>query len=104
MNHPTKIATCCYCQSTTVLTLDAGRHELACASCGAPLRQIKMLPVGEKKKAVSHRPPLRSFPAQQPQPGKPSRKKKKAKKAKKRKHWLRGLAEEAFDIVEDIFD
>ncbi len=43
MGYPTKIATCCYCGSKTVLKLDRGRHELACANCGAPLRDLKIL-------------------------------------------------------------
>ncbi|MDF1726341.1 MAG: hypothetical protein P1U53_01205 [Sulfitobacter sp.] len=101
MTHPTKIATCCYCHSTTALRLDAGAHELSCASCGAPLRQIKMLPQSRPRKAVSHQPAVRSFPTK---PAAAQVKRKKPKKVKKRKHWLRGLAEEAFDIVEDIFD
>ena len=42
MAHTTKIATCCYCGSRTVLQLTArDGHELACGSCGAPLHYMK---------------------------------------------------------------
>lgn len=105
MGYPTKIATCCHCGTRAVLKLDAGRHQLSCSSCGAPLRDLKMLPTAtppaEERPAVSHRPPPRGFPAQKVPQG--SKKPKKSKQ-KKRKHWLRGLAEEVFDVVEDIFD
>ncbi len=38
-----KIATCCYCGARAALRLDRARHELACAACGAPLRELKAL-------------------------------------------------------------
>ena len=103
MGHPNKIATCCFCGSTTVLTLEQGRHELSCSNCGAPLRNLKMLPVGPKKKAksVSHQPEVRRFPEK---PKAVAYKKSKPRKAKKRKGWFKDLAEELFDVVEDIFD
>lgn len=109
MAYPTKIATCCYCASRTVLTLDQWRHELTCTSCGAPLRQLKQMPKQspQPRAAVSHQPvpsqarekPTKSWGSDT---GKP--KKYKEKKRKPRKSWLRHLAEEAFDVVEDIFD
>ena len=42
--HPTnKIATCCYCGTRAALVLTGEvRHELACASCGAPLHDIRL--------------------------------------------------------------
>ncbi|KIN64035.1 hypothetical protein Z946_2920 [Sulfitobacter noctilucicola] len=106
MAHPTKIATCCHCGSKAALTLENGRHELSCASCGAPLRNFKMLPKepatpSAPKAAISHRAPLRQFPQAAKSE---ARKKIKPRKIKKRKGWLKGLAEEVFDIVEDIFD
>ncbi|KIN60480.1 hypothetical protein Z945_1453 [Sulfitobacter noctilucae] len=103
MGYPTKIATCCHCGSRTALTLASGRHELSCASCGAPLRDLKMLPKAPEARpsAISHQPPLRQFP-QQAKPKKVG--KNKPRKMKKRKGWLRDLSEELFDLVEDIFD
>jgi len=94
----TKIATCCYCGSKTMLQLTArGGHELACGRCGAPLHEMKGLPVSKK----ADRKVKRSRPA----PGRhrdhddrPRRKKKRRKPV-----WSRAL-EEAFDFVEDIFD
>lgn len=96
----TKIATCCYCGSKTMLQLTArGGHELACGRCGAPLHEMKGLPVSKN----ADRKIKRSRPA----PGRhrdhddddrPRRKKKRRKPA-----WSRAL-EEAFDFVEDIFD
>lgn len=102
MSRATKIATCCYCQSKTALRLDQERHELTCGNCGAPLRNLKMLPKKEKpRKAVSHRPPAHGFAAL---PQAEIVKKRKPKKVKRRKSWLKSFAEEAFDLVEDIFD
>jgi hypothetical protein len=100
MGYPTKVATCCYCASRMALRMDKGRHQLSCASCGAPLRDLKMMPRGAKKKqAVSHQPSVRRF-SEAPKPVK----KQKYVKSKKRSSWFRDLAEEAFEFVEDIFD
>lgn len=108
MGYPTKIATCCHCGAKAALKLEPGRHELSCASCGAPLRDLKMLPVAErpskkskKAKAVSHRPEVRRFPEAA---AAKAYKKTKPRKVKKRKSWLKDLAEDVFDLVEDIFD
>lgn len=107
MGYPSKIATCCHCGSKAALTLDKGRHELTCASCGAPLRDLKMLPrkpaqaAAPRKTAVSHQPAVQTFPeATQAK----SYKRKKPRKVKKYKSWLKDLAEDLFDVVEDIFD
>ncbi|MGJ8618325.1 MAG: hypothetical protein ACSHWS_15900 [Sulfitobacter sp.] len=85
-----------------MLTLGKGRHELACASCGAPLRQMKMLPQPvQKPAAVTHQPVVRQFA----KPTKVVEKKyKKPMKVKKRKKWFKDWAEDVFDLVEDIFD
>ncbi|WP_370400902.1 hypothetical protein [Sulfitobacter sp. JB4-11] len=109
MGYPTKIATCCHCGSKAALTLDRGRHELACASCGAPLHDLKMLPRRDKasdaserrRNAVSHQPGVRRFPAERRAE---VAKKRKPKKVKRRKSWLRDMAEEVFELVEDILD
>lgn len=97
--HPTKIATCCYCGTRAALVLRGrDRHELACSACGAPLHEMKML--------RSERLPVRQDRAAPPSdrsvPQRPVAPRKKPKK--RRKGLLRKLAEEAFDVIEDIFD
>lgn len=101
MGYPTKIATCCHCGTRAALTLDRGRHELACANCGAPLHALKSLPVDRPaaQPAVSHQPRLRGFPD-----GVKGQKKAQKKRPKRRKSLWHRIAEEAFDVVEDIFD
>ena len=106
MAHPTKIATCCHCGTRAALTLEKGRHELSCASCGAPLHDLKMLPRQKlpetpPAQAISHAPPLRDFPKAAKAE---AYKRRKPRKGKKRGKWFKKLAEEVFDVVEDIFD
>jgi len=107
MGYPTKIATCCYCSSRTTLVLDRERHELACASCGAPLHNMKSLPRERRQEPKRERTYAR--------PEKAARHKKKSRPAygyenarpkhrKKRKGFMRHLFEEAFDLIEDIID
>lgn len=100
MHRNTKIATCCYCGARAALVLGNDRHELVCASCGAPLRQLKNLPADPAPTAQ----PLRSA-ATAPRRDLPDRPKRKPKaKPKKRKSWLRDLVEDAFDELGDLFD
>jgi hypothetical protein len=99
--YPTKIATCCFCGSKAALTLAEGRHELACAQCGAPLHDLKQLPVPKTETALRAQPRLREF-APTGKKGKPA--KLKVKKPKRRKSWLRSVGDELFDVVEDLFD
>lgn len=96
MPQTPKIATCCYCGTRAALVFkDNGRHELACSACGAPLHELKQMP-------VSPRPKEQVKPVHVPicKEAKPKPKKKK----KRRKSWSRRFAEELFDVVEDIFD
>lgn len=103
MTYPTKIATCCFCGSKAALTLDAGRHELACAQCGAPLHNLKQIPIPAPAKPASTAPALRRFPAKAAGlPGKQSE--RKIKKPKKRKNWISKTGKELFDAVEDLID
>jgi len=100
----TKIATCCYCGTKASLVL-AGkvRHELACATCGAPLRRLKML----RKEPQQVAAPVAS-------PSQPMRPKRAEKRSKKRvnrplkrfniSRLGRKLFEEIWDEIEDIFD
>lgn len=99
MAHPSKIATCCHCGTRAMLQLDAGHHTLTCGACGAPLQRMKVMPAATAaaKPAVTHQPqPAKLRPL--PKAAKPR------KPAKKRKSLFRKFAEEAFDLVEDIFD
>jgi Zn-finger nucleic acid-binding protein len=107
MPYQTKIATCSYCGRRQTLTLSArAGHELACGACGAPLHEMKWLKSGRDGDAVKRSP-------RKPAPhGNPSRNgwneddrdDRKRKKRKKRKSLLRDVFEEAFDVLEDIFD
>lgn len=92
-----KIATCSYCGTRAALVLGAGRLELTCSACGAPLHALKMLPVGPQPApatAVDHRKPPKVRPE----------KAKKPKAPKRRKGLFARVLDEAMDMVEDIFD
>jgi hypothetical protein len=96
----TKIATCCYCGTRAALTLRGPeRHELACGTCGAPLHEMKALKSkkdGKKDKrqyAVSHAPHMDL-----------AKPKKARKSKKKRKSLASRFFDEAWDVLEDIFD
>ena len=93
MGYPQKIVTCCYCGARAALILDKRRHELACSSCGAPLHDLKMMP----KAAKGDREPVKDYRKRKAHP---IRKQKK----KKRKGFLAEVFDEAFDLIEDIFD
>lgn len=96
---PHKIATCCYCGTRAALVLKGRqRHELACSSCGAPLHDMKMLP----RDKTGDRELVRPSPVRVAKPVKL----KKPKKKKRKSRWLRlgDMMEDAFDLVEDIFD
>lgn len=98
MGYPRKIVTCCYCGTRAALVLRGrDRHELACSSCGAPLHELKMLPVqrGGDRELVDRPSPAYSSKKKQ---------KKPSKKRKRRTGWLKDVFEEAFDVLEDIFD
>lgn len=96
MGYPTKITTCCYCGARAALVLDRSRHELTCSSCGAPLHDLKRLPV----ERTGDRELVRPGKGRGPTPVKA----RKSKKKSKRKWRLKDVFEEAFDLVEDIFD
>jgi hypothetical protein len=98
MPHSPKIATCCYCGTRAALVLSGrDRHELSCASCGAPLHNLKMLRADH-----DGRPDLAG------KPRKPQKLPKadydRLRKRKKKKSPARRLLGEAFDLIEDIFD
>lgn len=100
----TKVATCCYCGAKAALVLSGKQHhELTCSSCGAPLSKLKMLPkagyeTGKAHAKMKHSAPLRGEYVA------PGEARKKGKKPKKKKSLFQRALEEAFDVVEDIFD
>lgn len=115
MPYDTKVATCCYCGTRAALVLRGrDRHELSCSSCGAPLHDMKLMPI---PKADTEAPRLgsgrKSGKAASTPQGIYDRKaqksdKRKRKASKKRKgrmgRMFRDALDEAFDVIEDIFD
>ncbi len=103
MGYPTKIATCCYCGSRAALVLGKDRHELTCSNCGAPLHDMKKFrqsPSPKRaQKPFSHETHKSQKRAKYEHYEKPRKKYRK-----KRKGLMRHLIEEAFDVIEDIFD
>ena len=99
MPHQIKLATCSYCGRRTALRPTArDGHELACGACGAPLHNMKAMPLDPQVGASRKKP---SVP--KPTPGfSPSGKKRK--KPKKSKPLWRKALEEVWDVVEDVFD
>ena len=95
-----KIATCCYCGTRAALVLNGrDRHELACSNCGAPLHDLKMLKVDHPIDHHTVKPsPVRDY-------RKPKKdKRKRYKKSYRKKSMKSRFFEEAFDLIEDIFD
>ena len=86
----TKIATCNYCGTRAALVLKGKeRHELSCSACGAPLHDLKRMPM-DKEKPAKHYGGDASY--------------KKPKKSKYKKKKKKSFLYEAFDLLEDIFD
>ncbi|CUI68264.1 hypothetical protein [Cognatishimia activa] len=92
-----KIATCCYCGTRAVFKLSGDvQHELACSSCGAPLHEIKQMPLRspaqtQKVEKKQHYEQPRSY-------------KKSPKKKEKYKKKKKGFLSELFDDFDDILD
>ncbi|WP_281984078.1 hypothetical protein [Thalassorhabdomicrobium marinisediminis] len=105
----TKIATCCYCGTRAALRLrGAERHELSCASCGAPLRNMKEMPVARAAGQSTGKParnPAKPVAAPSAKRSRPDRTEtRNPKKRRNRKGLWRKIAEEVWDEIEDIFD
>jgi len=105
----TKIATCCYCGTRAALVLtESGRHELSCVACGAPLHEMKAMPV---RKAESAAKPAPKAASARPAP-RSSHRKSAPRRGKKPKHvrkfspmrMFSKALEEVWDEIEDIFD
>ena len=103
MGYPQKIVTCCYCGTRAALVLRGkDRHELACSTCGAPLHNLKMLPVERAAPRGPVAPASRGpGPIARRAPDKPRKRKPGAMKKLK---LFKKFAEEAFDFIEDVFD
>lgn len=99
-----KIATCCYCGARAALVLCGKKqHELACGRCGAPLHDLKQLPVPEPKSAPKKRQPLpKPVHTYSKKPKDEYRPKKR--KPKKKRSVVSWLWDELKDEIEDIFD
>lgn len=105
MGYPTKIATCCYCGTRAALVLGRDRHELSCSSCGAPLHDMKRLKdTGKKTKKKREYVPYGSHPSEKPDKYKDYNSAPRKSRRKKKKGLLRYVVEEAFDVLDDIFD
>ncbi len=106
-----KIATCCYCGTRAALVLRReGRHELSCATCGAPLRELKAIPCAVQDRAQD-RPQLRPKPKRRRAPAPHTHdtrgdrhKSRPDRQRTRRKPFFRDALEEIWDVVEDIFD
>lgn len=100
MPHTSKIATCCYCGSRAALVLRGReRHELACANCGAPLHELKML----RADARGERELVRTSPLRMAeQKPKKSRKPNRGRSLSQR--FMAELKDAAEDILDDVFD
>ena len=106
----TKIATCCYCGARTALRLDRARHELACAACGAPLREMKALraehgPAAGEASGIVKPSKLRGTRETGPMAAAAlATLAAGAVTRRKRRSLGRKLLSEAWDLVEDILD
>jgi hypothetical protein len=102
MPDRTKIATCSYCGARAMLVPTArDGHELACASCGAPIHDLKWLKARDPERKAPKRAPAAPYAAhrgRRPDPHDYKRRKKRRKPL-----WKKALGE-AVDLIEDIFD
>ncbi|SMY09165.1 hypothetical protein [Flavimaricola marinus] len=99
-----KIATCHFCGTKAALVLRGNdRHELSCASCGAPLHDMKMLP---KQSEPAREPAKRhtAFAADSHSKAMSRADHRKRKKPKKSKSFARRALGEIWDVIEDIID
>lgn len=105
MPHGTKIATCCYCGTRAALTLQGKvRHELACSSCGAPLNELKQIPVSQLNSAKRSKPTTVKSPSQHSWNAKSQKRDEKQYSSKKKKKKKSVFWEFAKDVIEEIFD
>ena len=93
-----KIATCCYCGTRAALVLRGEeRHELACAQCGAPLHDLKVMPSGAG--GASARTATPAHPARTLRATHKTRKPTKRRKSLGY-YVMKGLSE----VIDEVFD
>jgi len=106
-----KIATCSYCGTRAALVFDEGLHELVCRACGAPLHEMKavpLLPEAKQKKPKKKRKPEKQPPRRYTEReahhhdwrDAPARRRRKPR----RRAIMSKVFDELWDVVEDIFD
>ena len=101
MRNLTKIATCCFCGTRSVLTLRGKvRHELSCASCGAPIHMMKALPQEAAPEPARKARRGAAKPVRETAP----RRKDKRRKRRSPARLVRKLFDEFWDEVEDLID
>lgn len=100
----TNIATCCYCGAKAALVLRGkDRHELTCGTCGAPLRNLKMLPKRARQTTEAAAP--RAHPANRHRAERyPDYDVARPKKRRKTKSFGRRAMSGLWDVLEDIVD
>ena len=99
MPNPTKIVTCCYCGSRAALVLRGRvRHELSCASCGAPLHELKMI----RADVAGTRKSSRSVHSGRSGPMSRRTERKRTRSLSQR--FMAELREVAEDVLDEVFD
>ena len=98
-----KIATCCYCGTRAALRLDNQRHELTCSNCGAPLRNLKHMALDEREHSQPRRKAKKTKKYKSHE-NYQSHDEPRRKPKKRRRSLMSKVFEEAFDVIEDIFD
>lgn len=121
-----KVAKCCFCGTRAALVLrSAGRQELCCQSCGAPLHNLKRLKVDEGSSAPARAVPVpgassharamsrrdsgpKSVPRRYPEYDSRSDDRsdhgRKASRSRPKKSMSRKIFGAIWDVVEDIID
>ena len=104
----TKIATCSYCGTRAALVFDRGRHELTCQACGAPLHEMKAMPTvsaaRKTQKTQRNRPAASGRARRRTVHEEDGAGIRRPRRRKRRKPRMRRIAEEVWDLFEDIFD
>ena len=110
------LITCCYCGAQDIFKIHKGqRRQLACLSCGAPMRKMTAVKTSDAVARPSAKPPHQSDPKSdykakyEKYKSKYQKTKHHAayhKKRKKKKGWMAELWDDLDDIfdVEDWFD
>ena len=101
----TRMGTCCYCGSRTLLQLTARNgHELACGSCGAPIHHMKAVRADPRPTQHDrpHAPRPIGYQGNGDSNERPDKNKKRAKRSLKKKS--KGIFDIFEDVIDDVFD